>query len=38
MHEELEEYELAMQLEYEDLQKYGKDLTKPLGEEICQDK
>lgn len=35
MHEELEEYELTMQLEYEDLQKYGKDLTEPLGEEEC---
>jgi len=36
MHEEIEEYELAMQAEYEDLIKYGKDLTKPLGEEECQ--
>ena len=38
MHEELEECYNAQQLEYEDLQKYGKDLSKPLGEEICQDK
>lgn len=38
MHEELEEYYIAQQLEYEDLQKYGKDLTEPLVEEICQDK
>lgn len=33
MHEELEEYYSALQAEYEDLIKYGKDLTEPLGEE-----
>ena len=33
MHEELEEYYAAMQAEYEDLQRYGKDLTEPLVEE-----
>lgn len=36
MHEELEEYYIAQQLEYEDLIKYGKDLTEPLGDEECQ--
>jgi len=33
MHEELEEYYQALQQEYEDLIKYGKELNKPLIEE-----
>ena len=36
MHEGLEEYYAAMQAEYEDLIKYGKDLSEPLVEEECQ--
>lgn len=31
--EELEEYYIAQQLEYEDLIKYGKELNEPLVEE-----
>jgi len=33
MHEEIEEYYLALAAEYEDLITYGKQLTEPLTEE-----
>ena len=33
MHEEVEEYYLAQAAEYEDLIRYGKDLSEPLFED-----